>query len=168
MDIRRGNESIVIKQGPPPLPEKQLSHTAYAAWDCFLDMIRTRSEAIELWERVANLNRLIEKHPNHTNTPEAIRRRAAAMNQFRELQLRFVKIEAMADGHWTLLPAKERRKEAIDDMFGVESDAQSILGAWHRQLGESEGAPRTCTMDSTVLQFVPPSVKRAYRPAMGT
>jgi hypothetical protein len=68
----------------------------------------------------------------------------------------------------TSIPIKERRKEAIDDMFGVEPDARSILGAWHRQLGESEGAPIECKMDATVLQFAPPSVAKCYRRAIGS
>ena len=167
MDIRRGSEPIVITPSPVITP-KQLSHTAYAAWDCFLDMIRTRQEAVELWERAVKLSNLIDANRNHKNVPEALRRRDKTVDRMREYQLRFVQIEVMADGHWRLLPQKERRMEAIDDMFGVEPDAQSILGAWHRQLGESEGAPLQCRIDTTVLRFASPSVAKAYRRAEGS
>jgi hypothetical protein len=168
MDIRRGKESITFKPAPPVAPPKLQSHSLYMAWDCFLDMIHSRGEAVAFWRRLTHLRQQVEKRPDHSDVERALQRIDAFASQVRDHQLRFLRTENIAEGYWASIPAKERRKEAIDDMFGVEPDASSILGAWHRQLGESGGAPIECKMDATVLQFAPLSVAKCYRRAIGS
>jgi hypothetical protein len=167
MDIRRGSAAAPVKLMDPLPAQRDMGHNVYMAWDCFIDMIRRRDEAIPLWQRVTKLGRMIGLHPDHPSNGEAGRRIDAAAAELRDLQLQFLRSESMAEGYWRIIPQQERLAECVHDMFGVEADATTILGAWHRQLGESAGAPPTCRIDATVLQFVSPMMARVYQKAIG-
>jgi hypothetical protein len=168
MDIRRGSAPAPVKLMDPLPARRDMGHNVYMAWECFISMVGIRSEAIPLWQRVTKLARMIDKHPDHPSNGEAGRRIDTSLKEFRELQLQFVRIEVWADQYWRMIPRKERIEECVHDMFGVEPDATTILGAGHRQLGESEGAPIGCKIDATVIQFSPPAMERAYQRAIGS
>lgn len=158
MPLVLGGERVGVHKSPT----SSISHAAYGVWDNYISMQFTRAEAIALWNRVEALHDRVDEDPGHPSVGKARERIEHLESKILSLQAEFLKHDEEADAYWRGMTVRERFKDSVHELFGVEPEVPSILGNWHRQLGSMEGAPKRFRMNPTALSFAPPHVAAAY------
>lgn len=158
--------SLGGKELNPPLlpdPTPTMSHLGYLMFDAVTWCQLNRSQAIKLHTRITKLQAMIDANPGHKDNPRALGRISTLNNEFLTHQVQFLKWEASIHSLWKHASPKELEAEDCDELCHALPDEQSLPLLWHHPLGSQEGAPITCPMTTTSLQFSTREMLRRYR-----
>lgn len=142
-------------------PLDRIEPLTTSLWQSMLDMQAYRAQAVGYWQRYITLAAKVDKTPGHPRTMKAEARLELLKYHIRETQWKFLILEEDADLRWRQLSPTQRREQGVADMFGIEADADSILGMWPRKLGEQKGT--SFPIDPILFRFITPAHAKAYK-----
>jgi hypothetical protein len=157
--IRNGNKTF----GNTDPPQKDMDHLGYLVFDAVTWCQMNRTQALILWERMERLQEKISENPDHPNTAKAQARMSSINNAFLQHQVAFLKWEGSLHSLWKDTEPKQCVDAEMNELLHNPHWKAFLPPLWHHPLGSQEGAPLSCPMTPTALQFSDPATARRYR-----
>lgn len=162
--IRRGEQTFTAKPLPQePDAARSLTDLGYLFFDAVTWCQMNREQALKRWNRMEALKQRIEQNPGHPDNRKAHARIHQINNGFLGHQQRFLYWEDAIHTLWKNANWGEREGADAPELCHALPADETLPPLWHHPLGSQEGAPLTCKMTTTALQFSTPANAKRYR-----